>query len=136
MIVIIVMFLFAIDVKTGFANQNIQSLLIGWFQKERDITISHLEKEISAEKEKQMEILKAEVARRLVQADKELGDFTEIEIEIRRAALEKYTMELIEATEFHSEEERRNFRQEVDEIFSETMIKFEELKEKHVDSKE
>ncbi|WP_404348800.1 hypothetical protein LG311_00905 [Sutcliffiella horikoshii] len=134
--VIILAFLFMSNVKTGFANQDIQSLLTGWFNKERDISISHLEKEISSEKEKQMGILKEEVAQKLDQADKELGEFTDNEIEVTKAALEQYTVELIETTEFTSDKKKRDFSQEVDKILKETMIKLEESKTNFLNSKE
>ncbi|WP_404430258.1 hypothetical protein [Sutcliffiella horikoshii] len=134
--VIILAFLFMSNVKTGFANQDIQSLLTGWFNNERDISISHLEKEISSEKEKQMGILKEEIAKKLEQADKELGEFTDNEIEVTKASLEQYTLELIESTEFNSEKKKRDFSQEVDKIFKETIIKLEESKTNFLNPKE
>ncbi|TYS54590.1 hypothetical protein FZC74_19630 [Sutcliffiella horikoshii] len=133
---LIVVFLFTSNVSTGFANQDLQFLLTGWFNKERDISISHLEKEISSEKKKQMGILKEEVAQKLNQADKELGEFTDNEIEVTKAALEQYTLELIESTEFNSEKKKRDFSQEVDKILNETMVKLEESKTNILNSKE
>ncbi len=116
------------NVKTGFAYQDIQSLLAGWFHKERESTISDLEEAISAEKEIQIGILKEEISKKLVQADKEIGEFSEVEIEIRRVALEQYTKELVETTEFETEERKRGFIQELDEIIKETMEKLEKSK--------
>lgn len=114
--------------KSVFANQDIQMLLTSWFDKKSKNTMASMEEAISIEKGIQMTKLKEEVSKKLAQADKELEEFSENEIELRKGELNRYTTALIQEVEFDTEEQEEAFLKDVDEIIRQTKMKLEEAR--------
>ncbi|MFE7063669.1 hypothetical protein ACFVAD_16090 [Sutcliffiella sp. NPDC057660] len=114
--------------KSVFANQDIQMLLTSWFDKKSEKAMASMEEAISIEREIQMTKLKEEVSKNLAQADKELEEFSENEIELRKAELYRYTTALIQEAEFDTEEQEEAFLKEVDEIIRQTKMKLEDAR--------
>lgn len=123
-------FIFIGTFNHAFANTNIQTLLTSWFEGKKDDSITSLEEAISKEKDIQMERLKAEIARQLSAANKELEEYTAVEAEKRKLELRQYTEELINSFELDQEEQQHIYLQEVEQIMMETYEKLEEVKRK------
>lgn len=82
-------------VKSAFAGQSIQNLLTSWFEDKKTESINQIEKAITEEKDLLLVDLKKGLQVEMKQADKELTEFTNNEIEQRVNELRKYADELL-----------------------------------------
>ncbi|GGA79281.1 hypothetical protein [Ornithinibacillus halotolerans] len=83
------------SLNVAFANQDISSMLISWFEKNRVESIERIESAIYSEKEKQIERLKEELRLEIEQAKEQLELFTEAEKQKRVQELQNYADSLI-----------------------------------------
>lgn len=79
----------------AFADQDIETMLINWFNKQKNNSIELIEAAIMSEKETQMHRLKKELQVEIDNAEQQLNEFTEEEKEKRVNGLRIYTDELV-----------------------------------------
>lgn len=89
----------------AFADQDIETMLINWFNKQKNNSIELIEAAIMSEKETQMQRLKKELQVEIKSAEQQLNYFTEEEKEKRVNALRVHTDELIKNLEISNSEE-------------------------------
>ncbi|MEA3319880.1 MAG: hypothetical protein U9Q88_07610 [Bacillota bacterium] len=128
-VLMVLALLFTVEWKTAYASSNIQSLLTSWFEGKQQESIQSLEEEIMIEKEAQMSVLKEEIAVLLIQANKELADFTSKEADKSKQELKSYTEQLIQTIEFNEESKRDQFISELEKIMEEAYMKLEQAGE-------
>ncbi|MDQ0269152.1 hypothetical protein [Cytobacillus purgationiresistens] len=83
------------SVSIAFANNDIESMLTTWFASKKADSIASIEKAVATEQEKQTIRLKEEVRVKIAEADKQIQQTTQTEIDLKVQELKRYTDELI-----------------------------------------
>lgn len=111
------------SINVVFADQDIHSLLTNWFNKEKDDSITELEKAISVEQDVQTERLKETLQKEITEAQAQLHTFTENEIDKRVHQLQSHADELIKSVSIDNADEKNRVTQELEAILQEAQQK-------------
>lgn len=106
-----------------FADYDISTLLTNWFHKKTEESIEEMDQAISAEQQKQTEILQEEIANAIESAEQQLEEFTESEKEKRVKEIETYAAQLKSRTEIDQSELKNEFVRALDNIVQEAIDK-------------
>lgn len=104
------------SINVVFADQDIQSLLTNWFNKEKDQSITELDKAISTEQGIQTKRLKESLQSEIRGAEAELHTFTENEIDKRISQLQSHADELINSVSIDNSDEKNRVTRELEAI--------------------
>ncbi|MDW0116091.1 hypothetical protein QTL97_04025 [Sporosarcina thermotolerans] len=104
-------------VSITFANQDIQSLLMNWFDTQRGHVLDEIKEAIDLEHEIQTGRLKEELHSEIQMANERLQAFTMEEKERRTSELRRYADELINGFVNDNLENENSVRDELDSIF-------------------
>lgn len=105
------------SVSITFTNQDIQSLLVNWFDTQRGHAIVEIKEAIDLEHEIQTGRLKEELHSEIQMATERLQAFTMEEKERRISELRRYADELIDGFKVDSSENENSVRDELERIF-------------------
>jgi hypothetical protein len=115
------------SISVAFANQDIESLLVNWFAKQKTESVETIEKSIMSEKEVQMQRLKEELQIEIRDAKQQLDQFTEEEKEKRIIALKTHTDDLIKNIKIDDSAEREAVINELNKIENDAIDKMNEV---------
>lgn len=114
------------SINVAFADQDIEAMLINWFNKQKTNSIESIEQAVMTEKETQLKRLKEELQLEIKEAEQELNAFTEAEKEKRVKNLQIYTDELIKNYKIDNFEEKSNITSELDLILQQAKEKMDQ----------
>ena len=104
------------SINVAFADQDIEAMLLNWFDKQKNQSIEKIESAIMSEKELQMQRLKEELQIEIAKAEKELNQFTDKEKKARQQELKKYTNQLIKDFDVDDKAEKERINAELNAI--------------------
>lgn len=104
------------SINVVFADQDIQSLLTNWFNKEKDQSITELDKAISTEQGIQTKRLKETLQSEIRDAEAELHTFTDKEIDKRISQLQSHADQLINSVSIDNSDEKNRVTRELEAI--------------------
>lgn len=102
----------------AFADLDIDSTIISWFNRQGTKSIETLETAISSEKEVQLQRLKEALQTEMADAEQQLNTFTEAEKLARVQALRDYADQLIANMNIDNTEEKQQTASQLDAILS------------------
>ncbi|MDN4608072.1 hypothetical protein [Sporosarcina highlanderae] len=105
------------SVSVTFAHQDIQSLLMNWFDTQRGHALVEIKEAIDSEQEIQTGRLKEELHSEIQVANERLQAFTLIEKEKRTSELRRYVDELISTINIDNSQKENSLRDELESIF-------------------
>lgn len=107
------------SVSIVFAEQDIESLLVNWFDKNKEEALVELEESVQKEQEEQTKRLKEELQSEVEAAEEELKQYTEEKKEKISNELKQHTDDLIHSINISNEDKEKEIEAKFYKIFEE-----------------
>lgn len=108
-------------VKTAFADADVSTMLINWFNNKQSESIQEIDAAITTEKNLLMEDLRVELKKEMQRAEEELAKFTEAEKRERVKSLQEHAKYLIKNMNIDNKEQEKNISTKLDSIIKQAI---------------
>ncbi|WP_337017651.1 hypothetical protein [Oceanobacillus massiliensis] len=115
------------SIGVAFADQDLESVLLNWFNKKEASAISEIDLAVEKEKAAQMKRLKSAMQEEIKKSEIELDNFKETEKQKITASLKQYADQLINGMEIDNTEEKSELKSQLESILSEAETKMQQV---------
>lgn len=115
------------SINVAFANENIQLMLVNWFDKQKASSTEIIESAIMSEKEVQVKRIKEQLQKEISSAKQQLNKFTVKEKEARILAIRNHANTLMQNMSIDTAKEQTEINSQLDNILADAISRMNQV---------